>query len=66
MSYAFFSEPVNNVSDVSVIRESPHRTVIRTVHPLSDKQVEDIYWCTIIMMKTGKGLKEILQENVKT
>lgn len=61
MSYAFYSQPVNGVSEVGVVRDGLNKISILTVEPLSDKQVEQIYWLVYIMMKTGKSnIQEIL------
>ncbi len=63
MAFAMYSEPVNGASELSIVRESQNTLKIRTVNPLSDDQMEDIYWSVLLMMKTGKTLKEML--NVK-
>ena len=59
-TFAFMSEPVNGVSDVTVRRESQDSVVIRTKLPLEDDQLKDLYWITLAMMNTGMRLKDLI------
>ena len=59
-TFAFMSEPVNGVSDVTVRRESRESVVIRTKLPLEDDQLRDLYWITLAMMNTGMRLKDLI------
>ena len=59
-TFAFMSEPVNGVSDVTVRRESQNSVVIRTKLPLEDDQLKDLYWITLAMMNTGMRLKDLI------
>ena len=60
MAYSMFSE------EVSLIRETPSTIKVRTVKPLTDDQMEDLYWAVSLMHHTNQTLRDILKkENEK-
>lgn len=60
MAYAMYSKPDNNAVTTMLTRESEHSIKVRTVTPLTDEQMADLYWVTELMVLTGKTLREIL------
>lgn len=60
MAYAMYSKSDNNAVTTMLTRESKHSIKVRTVTPLTDDQMEDLYWVTELMVHSGKTLKEIL------
>ena len=61
MAYAMFTSPVNGISEVTLVREGRHKIQITTEQPLSDDQMQDLYWVTLAMHKTGKRLKDLFK-----
>lgn len=62
-TFGFYTEPVNGICELSIIRESKNKLRISTLTPLSDDQVRDLYWIILLMKKTGMNLKEILEKS---
>lgn len=62
MAYAYFTEPINGHSDVTVIRDAKDRVGIRTKTPLTDEQMRDLYWIVSWMMRTGKTMKDLMKD----
>ena len=62
MAYAMLTNPVNGISDVVMVRDGKSAIRIRTEKPLTDDQMRDLYWTILTMAKTGKTLKEIINQ----
>lgn len=63
MTFSMYTEPVNGVSDVTLIRHSKHKIEITTAEkPLDDDQMRDLYWIVLLMLKTGKTMKDMLRD----
>lgn len=52
----------NGQCEVSVRRDAINKIVIATQTPLTDAQAEELFWCTWVMQKSGKTLKDLLKE----
>lgn len=63
MTFALTTEPVNGVVDVTLRRDSKTRIIISTSHELDDNQMQDLYWITLAMFRTGKTFTELMKEN---
>ena len=57
-----YSKSDNNAVTTMLTRESEHSIKIRTVTPLTDDQMADLYWVTELMIHTGKTLRGILDK----
>ena len=55
-----YSKSDNGNVTTLITRESEHSIKVRTVTPLTDDQMADLYWVTELMVHTGKTLREIL------
>ena len=62
MAYAMFTDSTNGVHDVVLRREGRNNIMVSTIDPLSDDQMRDLYWVSLLMAKTGLTLKEILNK----
>ena len=60
MAYAMYSKTDNGNVTTLITRGSEHTINIKTVTPLTDEQMADLYWVTELMVHTGKTLREIL------
>ena len=60
MAYAMYSKSENGNVTTLITRESEHSMNIKTVTPLTDDQMKDLYWIVELMTLTGKTLTEIL------
>jgi len=67
MTFAIYATPnvtVGNttcqVSEVSVRRDGENKIVIFTRTPLTDDQMQDLYWLSYAMEKTGKTMKDLI------
>ena len=56
MAYSMFSE------EVSLVRETPSTIKVRTIKPLTDDQMEDLYWAVSLMYHSNQTLKDILKK----
>ena len=59
MAYTMFTEPVNGVSELVLRREEPTKISITTDKPLTDDQMQDLFWAVLAMHKTGLTLHEL-------
>lgn len=46
---------------VSLIRDGEDRIIVNTETMLNDDQMQDLFWAAMIMMKSGKTLREIFK-----
>jgi len=67
MTFAMYTSPESytgnttpKVSEVCLHRQTETRLVIDTLVPLTDEQMSDLYWLTLLMMKTGKRMKDLI------
>ena len=65
MTFSMMTEPVNNVSEVVLIRKSKTKLEVSTLEPLNDDQMRDIYWVTLAMSRTGLTLGEMIPSKDK-
>lgn len=64
MASAFFSEPVNGVSNVMVYRTGRSSVAVSTQNALTDEQLEELYWIVAFMAETGKRLGEAIDHKM--
>ena len=60
-TYAFMTEPVCGVHEVVLRREGKNKIIVSTNNPLSDDQMQDLYWIILAMEKTGARLKDLYE-----
>lgn len=61
-TYAFMTEGKSGVYETMLRREGKNKIIVSTNNPLSDDQMQDLYWVILAMEKTGKRLKELFKE----
>jgi hypothetical protein len=60
MTYAFMTDPVNgSPAEVVLRRDGRTRIVVYTAKPLSDEQMQDLYWTVLAMHRTGLRIKDL-------
>ena len=52
----------NGQCELSVRRDGINKIVIATQTPLTDAQVEELFWCIGAMQRSGKTLKDLLKK----
>jgi hypothetical protein len=60
--YSIMAKNTDGVTDILLKRDSVNTISISMLEPLRDEQAEDLVWAALLMLKTGKSLKEILKE----
>ena len=59
-----YAASINNGNpNVSVRRKSKTAISVITEKPLTDKQMEDLYWCVYVMHESGKTLRDLLKND---
>lgn len=61
MTFALMQEPVNGVCGVLLRRETSNKICVATTEPLTDEQMQDLYWIVSLMHRTKLPLKEIMK-----
>ena len=60
--FGMYADPMNDESEIIIIRTGMKKIGITTREPLSDEQVQDLYWIVMAMSKTGKRLGELFKK----
>lgn len=55
----------NGQCELSVRRDGINKIVIASQTPLTDAQAEELFWCVGAMQRSGKTLKDLLEEQKK-
>ena len=62
MAYAMMTDSVNGVHEVILRRDGRNKIIVTTNKPVTDEQMNDLYWTVLIMTKTGKRLKDLVSQ----
>ena len=62
MAWVWMTPCKNGQCELSVRRDGINKIVIATQTPLTDTQVDELFWCIGAMQRSGKTLKVLLKE----